>query len=284
MDVIDSFLKDNTTPERHELLMDTYNTLVTLGHVNHELNIQNFVNIEGSLDNSNIVMLVENELLQACHELTISYYIVCRKEQTLKPYLNLFDVLTYLENTIESETLLYHKNDELDAREQFISWVDVFRNDVVNDISDLVLDVMDSLIDNITEHHLLNMDVTAVEPDVLYNTKIQYLKSLRDMSSGNLLAVMLIKKSLLNETYSVQQLYSKYNQYVYAEENDNNILAQNIISLTIMSNNDISLLAHDARTLVNLLYDDVKKTNEVINNIDNLLRRTGDIWKTMNTI
>lgn len=284
MDVIDSFLTNNATEERRDLLMATHNQLISLGYLNHELNIQNYVNVEGSLDNANIVMLVENELLNACHDLALSYFVVCRKEDKIKPYLTLLEFLHYLENTIESATLLYHLNDELDARDQLLSWVDVFRNDMLAEISDLTLDVMDSLIDNITEMHELKVDLTPVEPDLLFQKKLQYLKVLNNFTTRDLVAVLLVKSNTLTTTYSLDEIYRRFSKSIYATDIDTHGTALNIVSMAMMSPNDIGSINYDARTLVSLVYDDVKKANAIVNYIDELLNQTGELCKIMNTI
>lgn len=284
MDVIDSFLTNNATEEHRDLLMATHNQLISLGYLNHELNIQNYVNVEGSLDNANIVMLVENELLNACHDLALSYFVVCRKEDKIKPYLTLLEFLHYLENTIESDTLLYHLNDELDARDQLLSWVDVFRNDLLTDISDLTLDVMDSLIDNITELHELKVDIVPVEPDMLFQKKLQYLKVLNNFTTRDLLAVLLVKSNTVTTTYTLDEIYHRFNKSIYATDIDVHGTALNVVSMAMMTPNDIGSINYDARTLVSLLYDDVKKANAIVNYIDELLNQTGELCKIMNTI
>lgn len=284
MDVIDLFLYNNTSPESYELLMATHNQLIANGHVGHELNIQNYVSLEGTMDNSSIVSLIYEELLKACHEHTLSYYIVCRKDDKLKSYLNLFEFMHYLEHTIDSSTVIYHLNDELEPLEQLLSWVDVFRNDLNTDISDLVLDVTSSLIDNVAELHELKVDVEPVELDVLFHTKIGHLKNMREHTKARLLGVELVKRNLIKTVHSIEELYFKFNKYIYSQDTGARDVALNIISVSILSSNDISSIVSDSRELTNLLYDDVKKTNDIIANIDDILTYTGDLWKTMNTI
>lgn len=284
MDTIDRFLTDHATPERRDLLMNTYNQLVTLGHVDHEIKIENFVSIQGDIDNSSIVMLIENELLGACHDISLKYFVVCRKEDKLSPYLKLLEFLDYLENTIESDTLIYHHNDELDARDQLLSWVDVFRNDLSTDISDLVLDVMDSLINNLLEIHELKVNIVPVEHDHLFHVKIKCLKALRDLTNRNLLAVLLIKGNQIKSTLSIPELARLFNKSVYALDTDVSDTALNIVSLAVMSPNDVGSLGHDAKTLTNLLYDDVKKTNLLVTQIDQIIDQSGELCKIMNTI
>lgn len=284
MDSVNVFLTDYATPHRRDLLVDTYDKLVSLGHVDHEINIENFVSLQGSIDTTTIISLIENELLEACHTLALKYYIVCRKEDKLRPYLLLLEVLDYLENTIESTTLIYHNNDELEPIEQFLSWVDVFRNDLSTDISDLILDVMPSLIDNILETHELKVDVEPIEHDEPFHQKIGRLKILRGISSHELLAVKLIKRNEIKNLMSLDLLNRKFNKSVYALDVDPTTTALNVISLAIMSKNDIGSLGHDSKSLTNLLYDDVKKTMSITDNIDRILNQAGDLCKTMNTI
>lgn len=284
MDDIDLFLNNNTTEERYELLTNTYSQLVAHGYLNHELNIEGYVNRQGTMDNNNIVLLIENELLNACHELTLKYYIVCRRDNNLKPYLDLFEMLHYLNNTIESSTIIHFLNDELDAREQLLEWVEVLRNDLYTNISDLVLDVMDKLIDNISQTHELKMDIENTEPDILFDKKIQYLKALREVVVRDTLAVILIRKKLLTKTYTIDNIVTKYNKYVYASDTDIQDTAINIISLAMMSSNEIGSINYDARTIASKLYDDVKRVNLIINYIDETLNQAGTLCKIMNTI
>lgn len=284
MDIVDSFLVNHTTPEHYELLMSGYNQLISSGYVEHEINIENYVALDGTMDNSTIVMLVENELINACHNLALKYYVVCRKDNKLKPYVTLLSFLDYMENNIESETIIYHENNDLDAREQLLSWVEIFRNDISLDISDLVLDVMDSLIDNILEIHELKVDIEPIEPDEMYYSKIKCLKVLRDNTAKELLAILLVKKNHLTSIMSIDEIANRFRKIIYADDTNPEKTAYNIISLAVMSPNDIGSLGHDARSLVNLIYDDVKKTQVLVSQIDTIMDQSGELCKTMNTI
>ena len=284
MDVIDKFLTDTAPSERRDLFMSTYNHLVALGHVDHELNIENFVGVQGDVDNDVILLLIENELVNACHDLALKYFIVCRKEERVNPYNKLLEFLDYIENTIESETLLYHLNDELDAREQLLTWVDVFRNDLTLDLSDFILDVMPSLIENITQVHELKVDHEVVEFDELFAKKIQYVKVLRQYTVDDLIALTLIRSNLLKTTYDIDVLFSKYANYIYAASKNVSEVANHVISVAMFSPNDMGSINHDAKRLLNLLYDDVKVINIVSTAIDEILNQSGELCKTMNTI
>ena len=284
MDVIDKFLTDTAPSERRDLFMSTYNHLVALGHVDHELNIENFVGVQGDVDNDVILLLIENELVNACHDLALKYFIVCRKEERVNSYNKLLEFLDYIENTIESETLLYHLNDELDAREQLLTWVDVFRNDLTLDLSDFVLDVMPSLIENITQVHELKVDHEVVEFDELFAKKIQYVKVLRQYTVDDLIALTLIRSNLLKTTYDIDVLFSKYANYIYAASKNVSEVANHVISVAMFSPNDMGSINHDAKRLLNLLYDDVKVINIVSTAIDEILNQSGELCKTMNTI
>ena len=284
MDVIDKFLTDTAPSERRDLFMSTYNHLVALGHVDHELNIENFVGVQGDVENDVILLLIENELVNACHDLALKYFIVCRKEERVNPYNKLLEFLDYIENTIESETLLYHLNDELDAREQLLTWVDVFRNDLTLDLSDFILDVMPSLIENITQVHELKVDHEVVEFDELFAKKIQYVKALRQHTVDDLIALTLIRSNLLKTTYDIDVLFSKYANYIYAASKNASEIANHVISIAMFSPNDMGSINHDAKRLLNLLYDDVKVINIVSTAIDEILNQSGELCKTMNTI
>lgn len=284
MDVIDKFLTDTAPSERRDLFMSTYNHLVALGHVDHELNIENFVGVQGDVENDVILLLIENELVNACHDLALKYFIVCRKEERVNSYNKLLEFLDYIENTIESETLLYHLNDELDAREQLLTWVDVFRNDLTLDLSDFVLDVMPSLIENITQVHELKVDHEVVEFDELFAKKIQYVKALRQHTVDDLIALTLIRSNLLKTTYDIDVLFSKYANYIYAASKNVSEVANHVISVAMFSPNDMGSINHDAKRLLNLLYDDVKVINIVSTAIDEILNQSGELCKTMNTI
>ena len=284
MDVIDKFLTDTAPSERRDLFMSTYNHLVALGHVDHELNIENFVGVQGDVENDVILLLIENELVNACHDLALKYFIVCRKEERVNSYNKLLEFLDYIENTIESETLLYHLNDELDAREQLLTWVDVFRNDLTLDLSDFILDVMPSLIENITQVHELKVDHEVVEFDELFAKKIQYVKVLRQYTVDDLIALTLIRSNLLKTTYDIDVLFSKYANYIYAASKNVSEVANHVISVAMFSPNDMGSINHDAKRLLNLLYDDVKVINIVSTAIDEILNQSGELCKTMNTI
>lgn len=284
MDVIDKFLTDTAPVERRDLFMSTYNRLVALGHVDHEINIENFVGVQGDVENDVILLLIESELVNACHDLALKYFIVCRKEERVNPYNKLLEFLQYIEDTIESETVLYHYNDELDARDQFLTWVDVFRNDLTLDLSDFILDVMPSLIENITETHELKVDHEAVEFDELFAKKIKYLKVLREYTIADLISLSLIRSNLLKETYDIETLFSKYAKYIYAASKSPTDIANHVISMAMFTPNDMGSINHDSKRLLNLLYDDVKVVNLVSVTIDDILNQSGELCKTMNTI
>lgn len=285
MDVIDRFLTDYAIPERRDLLMDTYNQLVYLGHHDHELNCENLVSLEGSYENGAIVMLVEDELLKACQDLTLKYFIVCRKADQIRPYLNLLEFLHYMENSIESETIVYHVNEELTAYDQLMSWVEIFRPDIATEIGDLMLDVMQSLIDNIVEMHDLKVDLEPVENDLGFDHKLKYLRALRVTTNRDIMAIDLIKKKKLKTTLSIEQLSRRFIRTVHVSDallpEDT---ALNVISLAMMSTNDIGSINHDSKTLVNLMYTDVKRTMALVNDIDQILDQAGELCKIMSTI
>ena len=285
MDTIDKFLTDTAPVERRDLFMSTYNRLVTLGHVDHELNIATFVEHQGNVENDVIILLIENELVNACHDLALKYFIICRKEDRLNPYNHLLEFLDYIENTIESETILYYHNEELDGRDQFLNWVEVFREDLVMELSDFVLDVMPSLIENITETHELKLDHVPVEYDVRFTDKVNRLKLLRKHSNIDSLAMDLVRNNRIKTVLKMDDLFTLFSKDVYQlDDGDHNTLAIHIISLVIMSDNDVGSLNHDSKTLTGLLYDDLKHTNRVTMAIDDILNQTGELCKTMSTI
>lgn len=284
MDVIDKFLTDTAPVERRDLFMSTYHQLVALGHVDHELNIENFVGVQGEVENDVIILLIENELVNACHDLALKYFIVCRKEDKLNPYNRLLEFLNYIENTIESDTVIYHHNDELDARDQFLAWVDIFRTDLSLELSDFILDVMPSLIENITEIHELKVDHTPVEYDAAFDNKVKLLKALRSYNIIDPVAMDLIRSNHLTKVETIEAVAVRFSKEVYRCGSDPTDLALHIVSLVIFTPGDMGSLCQDAKRLVNLLYDDVKLTTAITTNIDEMLNQSGALCKTMNTI
>lgn len=285
MNMTDKFLTEHTTPERRDMLMKTYDLLVTLGHVDHELNIDNLVALYGSVETVAIVMLIEEELMNACHMLLLSYFIVCRKETSLPPYLQLLDFLNYIENTIESETIIHFYNEELTALDQFMSWVEVFRNDLLTEIGSLILDITPSLIENIIQTHELKVDVEVVEFDQTFHDKIKYLKSLKEISPYELLPIKLIKSQTIKSLMNLDDISAQYNKLVYSEDAHNSEATPfNIVGLAMLSFNDINSLKADIIVLINALYDDLKKTTLIMREIDKILDPSGELCKIMNTI
>lgn len=285
MNVVDKFLIDHTTPERHDLFMRTYGLLTGLGHVDHELNIENLVSLHGSVETLSILMLIESELINACHSLLLNYFIVCRREMSLPPYLTLLEFLEYLENTIESQTLLYYYNEELTAEDQLLSWVEVFREDMLTEIGSLVLNVTPSLIENILQMHELKVEVDPVEPDVQFDIKLKYLKQLKQHTAHGLLPVTLIQKQTLTRLSTLDNIAKRFaKQVYYVDEVNPEITPYNLIGLTMLTTGDINALKADVIALVNLLYDDVKKTNLIMCKVDEILDPSGDLCRIMNTI
>lgn len=285
MNLTDKFLTEHTTPERRDMLMDTYDLLMTLGHVDHELNIDNLVSLHGSVETVAIVMLIEEELVNACHMLLLSYYIVSRKETSLPPYLLLLRFLSYIENTTESETIIHYHNEELTPLDQFMSWVEVFRNDLLTEIGSLILDVTPSLIENIVQTHELKVDVDIVEFDQSFHTKIKYIKALKEITEYELLPVKLIKNQSISALVNIDEVTSRYNKLVYAEDSLNTeVTPYNIIGLTMLTTNDINSIKADVIFVTNALYVDVKKTNIILSKIDEILDPLGELCKIMNTI
>lgn len=285
MSLLDKFIKDNTPEERGEMLLRTNELLLSLGHHDHELNIDNLASLEGSAETISLLMLIESELLAACKSLLLKYFIVCREQDLLLPYLSLLEFLHYIENTIESSTVVYYYNDELSAEDQLLSWVEVFRPDLEHDISTLILDVMDSLIENILQIHELKIDVESVEVDEVFLSKLPYIKLLRNVTNKELLPVRLVKDQVIKTTLTVEQITSRFSKSIYSDDTlDPTITPFNLIGFCMLTNNTIETLAHDTKTLCNVLYTDVPKVSGLIHAIDTILSPTGDLCKTMNTI
>lgn len=285
MNITDKFLTDHTTPERRDMLINAYDLLVNLGHVDHELNIENLVALYGTVETVSIVMLIEQEIRDACHLLLFNYHVVCRKEATVPPYLALLTFLDYMENTIESETVLYYYNDELSPVDQILSWVEVFHEHLLIEIGSLILDVTPSLIENILQTHELKSDVETNEYDAAFSNKIQILKQVREQSPYDLLPVRLIKEQKITALMSLEEIAPRFNKWIYEEDTQNpEVTPFNIIAFSILSFNDVKSLKADIIALVNVLYDDVKKTNKVMGRIDEILNPSGELCKIMNTI
>lgn len=285
MSLLDKFIKDNTPEERGEMLLRTNELLLSLGHHDHELNIDNLASLEGSAETISLLMLIESELLAACKSLLLKYFIVCREQDLLLPYLSLLEFLYYIENTIESSTVVYYYNDELSAEDQLLSWVEVFRPDLEHDIAPLILDVMDTLIENILQIHELKIDVESVEVDEVFLSKLPYIKLLRNVTNKELLPVRLVKDQVIKTTLTVEQITSRFSKSIYSDDTlDSTITPFNLIGFCMLTNNAIETLAHDTKTLCNVLYTDVPKVSGLIHAIDTILSPTGDLCKTMNTI
>lgn len=285
MSLLDKFIKDNTPEERGEMLLRTNELLLSLGHHDHELNIDNLASLEGSAETISLLMLIESELLAACKSLLLKYFIVCREQDLLLPYLSLLEFLHYIENTIESSTVVYYYNDELSAEDQLLSWVEVFRPDLEHDISTLILDVMDSLIENILQIHELKIDVESVEVDEVFLSKLPYIKLLRNVTNKELLPVRLVKDQVVKTTLTVEQITSRFSKSIYSDDTlDSTITPFNLIGFCMLTSNTIETLAHDTKALCNVLYTDVPKVSGLIHAIDTILSPTGDLCKTMNTI
>lgn len=285
MSLLDKFIKDNTPEERGEMVLRTNELLLSLGHRDHELNIDNLASLEGSAETISLLMLIESELLAACRSLLLKYFIVCREQDLLLPYLSLLEFLHYIENTIESSTVVYYYNDELSAEDQLLSWVEVFRPDLEHDISTLILDVMDTLIENILQIHELKIDVESVEVDEVFLSKLPYIKLLRNVTNKELLPVRLVKDQVIKTTLTVEQITSRFSKSIYSDDTlDSTITPFNLIGFCMLTNNTIETLAHDTKALCNVLYTDVPKVSGLIHAIDTILSPTGDLCKTMNTI
>lgn len=285
MNLLDKFIKDNSTEERSELLLRTDELLIALGHHDHQLNIDNLAALEGSVETMALLLLIESELLNACNALLLKYYIVCRKDDSLLPYHSLLEFLNYIENTIESSTVIYYYNDELSAEEQLLSWVEVFRPDLDHDISTLILDVMDTLIENIMEIHELKTDVESTDIDEAFIGKLSYIKVVRASTELDLLPVRLVRDQIIVNTLTIDQIVSRFAKSIYSDDTlDPTLTPYNLIGFCTLTNNTIETLAHDSKTLCNILYTDVTKVNMLTHAIDTLLRPTGDLCKTMNTI
>lgn len=285
MNITDKYLTDHTTPERRDMLIGAYDLLVSLGHVDHELNIENLVSLHGSVETISILMLIESEIIAACHNLMYSYHIVCRRETTVLPYLGLLTFLNYIENTIESETVLYYYNDELTPVDQLLSWVEVFREDLLVDIGSLILDVTPSLIENILQTHELKSDVEITEYDAAFHSKIRLVKLLREHCPYDILPIALIKEQKLKTLVKVEEIPKRYGKWLYMADSENpEVTPFNIIAFLMLTTNDIPSLKADVITLVNALYDDVKKTTQIMRRVDEILNPSGELCKIMNTI
>ena len=285
MNILDKFLTDHMTPERRDMFLSTNELLIKLGHVDHELNIDNLVAQYGNIETLSILMLIEDELIKACHSLLLSYFIVCRTETTLPPYLRVLEFLDYIENTIDSETVIYYYNDELSPQEQFMSWVEVFREDLVVEIGSLVLDVTPTLIENILQTHELKVDVHPIEFDEKFHHKLKYLKALKEVSNYELLGVKLIKSQTISQLHDVSTLVSRFSKLIYTSDSEaSDETAYHILSLCLLSDNEVQSLKADILQMINDLYDDVKKTNLLISQTDAILSPTGELCKIMNTI
>lgn len=285
MDLMDSFISENTTPTRRDLLMHANELLITLGYTDHELDIENVIGVQGSLDNSIIVSIIENDLLVACEKLALKYFIVTRQDNDIRPYIHLFDFLSYLENTIDSETLLHYYNEELSALDQFNSWVDVFRTDLSTQISDLVLDVMPSLIENIVQSHELKVEHVPIERDEKFHSKIRCLKHLRSKTAIELLAIRLVKDNKLKTLLSVEDMAERFKRALYALNSASpQDTTLHLLSIVIMTTGDVSALCVDAKKLLHILYDDLTLTNKLSQEIDEYYRLTGELCEIMSTI
>lgn len=285
MNPLDKFLNDNMVVERAQLLIHVNELLIKLGHHDHVHNIDNLLPLHGNVETMQVLMLIESELIQACHSLSLMYHVVCRREYNVLPYLSLLQFLDYIENTVESETVIYYYNEELTPEEQLLSWVEVFRVDLEFDISTLILDVMPTLIDNIIQIHELRVDVVPVEYNEDFHNKLKFVKVLKNSTVNTILPVKLIQDQIITNTLTVEQIYKQFATMIYSNDAiDSSFTAINIVGFCLITNDTVDNVRNNSHNLTNMLYSDVKKVNILINKIDEVLNPTGELCKTMNTI
>lgn len=285
MDIIDSFLNDNATPERYELLMDAQQLLTSTGSFDHEHEIEEYIAAQGDVENSTILMQIESVVLESLRHTTLNYHLVCRDVDSIIPYLTLIKFLTYIETSIESDSILYYINDELDPMEQLLEWVEILQPENLTEISDLLLTVTSTLITNITEIHELRSDIEPVEYDLEFHLRIKALKLLPHPALDKLIGIKLVRINTIKRVMTTEDLNRLYSKLVYAEDTiDSTITPYHIISLAIFSDSKTTSLAYQAKELTNLMYDNVVKVSTITHTIDVILKEAAELCKTMNTI
>lgn len=285
MNELSEFLYNHMVTIRADMLMDVYRLLINLGYVDHEQEIIKQLNRQDDTENYVIVMAIEGHLIHSVKRLLLNYYIICSDTTELINLYHLLWMLDYFENTIESETIMEYSDENLDSKEQFIRWTELFRPDIKDELDFIIYDIRPTLIDNIRELHSQRQGMEFNEPDQKYLDKISRLKLFREkiLSERNL-AVTLVKANVIKRLYSLDEIYTKFSADIYKDDINNVVnVATNIIGLVILSDGDIANLTTDAKKLSERLFTDIEYSMKVNNEIEKFMNKAQELCVTMNT-
>lgn len=198
METIHDFMGEKAIPEHFVLIKELDALFESQGYVTHEESLAEIGYDIGVIDDVIVVDKILNTYKQHLNKLLLKMFVVTYEDATVYQLKDILETLIQLEKTIESETIVSSHREENGPITQLIEWVTIIDESKVTLFEDLVLEVSESLIENIFELHELRVPLEPMEIDPKIPIRISFIKKMvsgiEDKASHPLLVLDYIKK------------------------------------------------------------------------------------------
>lgn len=198
METIHDFMGEKAIPEHFVLIKELDVLFESQGYVTHEESLAEIGYDIGVIDDVIVVDKILNTYKQHLNKLLLKMFVVTYEDATVYQLKDILETLIQLEKTIESETIVSSHREENGPITQLIEWVTIIDESKVTLFEDLVLEVSESLIENIFELHELRVPLEPIEIDPKIPIRISFIKkmvsSIEDKTTYPLLVLDYIKK------------------------------------------------------------------------------------------
>lgn len=280
MDELNAFLEDFVPDERRELIEQALDILEENNYQDHQFAIQEAVSYLGSIETTDITYRIETVVRQSLQHLLLFHYIRIDDNQNLMTILELFAFLELLEYSLESEVIVYYHNTELEPKDQMLSWLEFFDPSFAEKFDEMVLDVRETLINNIVELHNNKIGIEEMEYDGEFHHRLKLYKDTysRKPEIGVYVHQML-KNNRITKRMNQEDLYKLFKEIVYRNQ-DVPSIGVGLLGVCLFANVKLETLRDTTNSLAKNLFVDIEKLTVIDADIGNFLRTENDLCKS----
>lgn len=221
METILEFMSEKAIPEHVILIIELNNLFNDYGYIAHEESLNELKYGFGVLDDVINVDRILNTYKQHLIKLLSNLFIVVYEEITIYQLKDMVLTLLQLEKSIESQSILSLYQEDNIPIQQLLDWVQFIDESKLSLFEDYILEVSESLIENIVELHELRVPLEPLEVNPKIPIRIALLKKLIKQSNSDipkpLLVLDHIKKYGFKEFVDKETLSAKFGTLLRAK-------------------------------------------------------------------
>lgn len=178
MEIVLEFLSVKAVPEHYHLIKELNILFESQGYTNHEEALTELEYDIGAIDDIIVVDKILAIYKQHLIKLLLKMFIVVYEEISIYQLKDILETMILIEKSIESELILSLYKEENTPTVQLIEWIIALAEDKTLLFEDYVIEVNESLIENIVDLHELRVPLEPEELDPKIPLHLSFIKSL----------------------------------------------------------------------------------------------------------